>query len=195
MTEESVAMGRRGFLRTAAGSGAIAGMAGTATAQEDGGGGGTTTVDMTDGLVFDPKEIQVTPGTTVVWENVGSVGHTVTAYEDEIPDDADYFASGGFGSEQAARDDPSGGNIPGGESYEHTFEVLGTYGYFCIPHEGTGMVGTVEVVESIETPEPTGPAIPDTAKMLGIATTIGMLSTLGLAYVFLKYGGGGPGVE
>ena len=116
------------------------------------GGGGQPSVDMTDNLVFDPDEITVSVGDTVVWENVGSVGHSVTAYEDDIPDDADYFASGGFDSEEAARDsyrvgDPESGDIAGGDSYEHTFEVAGTYEYFCIPHESAGMTGTVEVEE------------------------------------------------
>ena len=117
----------------------------------DGGGNGTT-VDMTDDLVYDPETITVDVGDTVTWENVGQVGHSVTAYEDEIPDDAEYFASGGFDSEQAARDayapgDTDAGDIPGGESWEYTFETAGTYEYFCIPHESAGMVGTVEVRE------------------------------------------------
>lgn len=61
----------------------------------------------------------------------GGIGHSVTAYGDEIPDDAAYFASGGFDSEDAARDAyPDEGNIPGGESYSHTFETAGTYEYF-----------------------------------------------------------------
>ena len=116
----------------------------------DGGSGGPT-VEMTDNLVFDPDSITVSVGDTVTWENVGSVGHSVTAYEDQIPDGAAYFASGGFDSEQAARDaysvgDPDSGNVPGGESYQHTFETAGTYEYFCIPHESS-MVGTVEVQE------------------------------------------------
>jgi plastocyanin len=110
----------------------------------DGNGDGTT-VDMTDDLVFDPEDITVSAGTTVTWENVGTVAHTVTAYEDEIPSDATYFASGGFDSEEAARSGyPGEGAIEGGETYEHTFETTGTYEYFCIPHEST-MVGTVVV--------------------------------------------------
>ncbi|MFC7156763.1 plastocyanin/azurin family copper-binding protein [Halomarina halobia] len=112
----------------------------------NGGGGGTQTVEMTDELTFEPKEIEVSAGTTVVWENVGSVGHTVTAYEDEIPEDAAYFASGDFDSEQAAEDGyPDQGNITEGGTYEHTFETSGTYEYYCIPHEMNGMVGTVTV--------------------------------------------------
>ncbi|NIS35939.1 MAG: copper-binding protein, partial [Actinobacteria bacterium] len=71
---------------------------------------------------------------------------SVTAYEDGIPDGAEYFASGGFDSEQAARDNyPQEGDIPGGESYQYTFETTGEYEYFCIPHESADMVGTVTV--------------------------------------------------
>lgn len=100
---------------------------------------------MTDDLRFVPETIQIPPGGTVVWDNVGRVGHTVTAYQDELPDGAAYFASGGFESEEAARDGFPDGNIALGERYEHTFPVRGTYGYFCIPHEGSGMIGTVRV--------------------------------------------------
>jgi plastocyanin len=122
----------------------------------NGGGGngdGGTTVDMTDELVFDPDQLTISVGETVVWETVGTVGHSVTAYEDEIPDGADYFASGGFDTEQAARDayapgDTDAGDVPEGESYEHTFETAGTYEYFCIPHVASGMVGTIQVEES-----------------------------------------------
>jgi plastocyanin len=157
------------------------------------GGAETHTVDMTDDLVFDPEDITIAPGDTVVWENVGETGHTVTAYEDEIPDDAEYFASGGFDSEQAARDGyPDEGDIPGGESYEHTFETEGEFGYFCIPHESAGMVGSVTVQEGGGDGRGEGaarPTIPAAAKTLGIISASAMLSVLALAYVFLKYGG------
>ncbi|MDX1746181.1 MAG: plastocyanin/azurin family copper-binding protein [Halobacteriales archaeon] len=107
----------------------------------------SSTVDMTDELTFDPKQIRVSAGTTVTWVNVGSIGHTVTAYQDQIPDGAEYFASGGFDSEQAAVDGyPEEGNVPSEGSFEHTFETEGTYEYYCIPHELNGMVATVEVV-------------------------------------------------
>ncbi|EMA13826.1 plastocyanin/azurin family copper-binding protein [Haloarcula marismortui] len=123
------------------------------TESSDGGSGSewteTSTVEMTDELAYEPKKIQVESGTTVTFENVGSIGHTVTAYEDKIPDGADYFASGGFDSLQAAKDGYSNGqegNIPKGESYEVTLETTGTYEYYCIPHEMNGMVGTIKVV-------------------------------------------------
>ncbi|MFU1781919.1 plastocyanin/azurin family copper-binding protein [Haloarcula japonica] len=123
------------------------------TESSDGGSGSewtqTSTVEMTDELAYEPKKIQVEAGTTVTFENVGSIGHTVTAYEDKIPDGADYFASGGFDSQQAAKDGYSNGqegNVPKGESYEVTLETTGTYEYYCIPHEMNGMVGQIKVV-------------------------------------------------
>jgi len=77
--------------------------------------------------------------------NDSDVGHTVTAYEDEIPEGAAYFARGVFDGERAARNDPAGGLFDAGEAYEHTFEVAGEYGHFCVPHESSGMTGTVVV--------------------------------------------------
>jgi plastocyanin len=153
---------------------------------------------MTDGLVFDPDAITIAPGDTVEWVNVGGVGHSVTAYEDEIPADAEYFASGDFDSESAARSAYPEGDIAGGESYSHTFEVEGSYGYFCIPHEGVGMLGTVEVTPggASEGDGAGVPALPESALTLGVATTVGFLSVLSAAYIFLKYGGAyGPADE
>jgi plastocyanin len=170
---------------------------GTPAGSAGGGGGGTThTVDMNDALAYVPEEITVAPGDTVVWENVGSVGHTVTAYQDEIPEDAEYFASGGFESEDAARSDIGAGNVPGGESYSHTFEVTGTYEYVCLPHEGAGMVGTVVVQEGggqqagggggEQDPHEMG--VPFQAHYVGIATLLAILITLVFTFFVLKYG-------
>ena len=100
---------------------------------------------MTDDFSFDPARLTVESGTTVTWVNDSDVGHTVTAYDDAIPDDAAYFASGGFDSERAARNDVADGVVAAGESYEHSFDVRGTYEYVCVPHEGSGMTGTVVV--------------------------------------------------
>lgn len=100
---------------------------------------------MADGFAFDPARLTVDAGTTVEWTNDSDVGHTVTAYADRIPDGAAYFASGGFDSEGAARSNVGEGLLAAGESYEHTFEVAGTYGYYCVPHESSGMTGTVVV--------------------------------------------------
>jgi plastocyanin len=196
LDREGESLTRRAFVRrgaggvTAAAAAVASGTTGTASAQT------THTIDMTDSLVFDPDQLTISPGDTVVWENVGSVGHSVTAYEDEIPEDAEYFASGGFDSEQAARNAYPEGDIPGGESFEHTFEVEGEYGYFCIPHESAGMVASLTVGEGGGgggTPTggggPSIPPVPESARSLALATIFGLLSTLGLAYFFMKYGG------
>ena len=147
---------RRAVLKRLGGAGGVAALGSLAgcagnSGSSDGGDGSDgesgTTVDMTDSLLFRPETITVSVGDTVVWENVGTIGHSVTAYEEKIPEEASYFASGGFDSEDAARNSYPDGDIPGGEAYEHTFEVPGTYEYFCIPHEMSGMIGTVVVEE------------------------------------------------
>ena len=195
--EDTAATSRRGLMRGVAGAvgAGAAASAGTAVGSDVARGQATRTIDMTDGLIFDPASATIPPGTTVVWENVGSVGHSVTAYEDRIPEEAAYFASGGFESESAARDGyPAQGDVPGGESYEHTFETVGEYEYFCIPHESAGMVASITVeegapVEPTPEPGPSVPQVPDSARTLTIAVLTAMLSTLGLAYFFMKYGG------
>ena len=99
---------------------------------------------MTDGLRFDPSPATVEAGSTATFVNDSSQPHTVTAYEDGVPPGG-YFSSGGFDSEGQAREGISQALIPPGESYELTLAKPGTYRYFCIPHEGQGMKGTLEV--------------------------------------------------
>jgi plastocyanin len=134
-------MHRRRLLRLAGTAIAVSG-AGCLSA---GGSGKPRRVSMTEDFGYDPERLRVDAGTTVRWVNDSDVGHTVTAYEAEIPEGAAYFASGGFGTERAARNDAGGGLLDAGGSYEHTFEVGGAYGYFCVPHESSGMTGTVVV--------------------------------------------------
>ncbi|ELZ24234.1 plastocyanin [Halosimplex carlsbadense 2-9-1] len=149
---------RRALLRTA--GAVVAGSAGLAGCGSDGGDGSDgaaptetepdaatpapVTVDMTDGLKFDPATVTVERGTTVVWETVGSVAHSVTAYADAIPEDAEYFASGDFDGESAARSGYPDGSVGPDETFAHTFAVAGEYEYFCVPHE-SGMKGAVVV--------------------------------------------------
>ena len=127
-----------------AGAVGVAGCAGGgASAQDD------YDVGMT-AVAFDPVEITVSVGDTVVWANTSSRGHTVTAYGSGIPDEAEFFASGGYDSTEAARDafgSELGGLIESGDTWSHTFEVAGEYEYVCLPHEASGMVGTVVVEE------------------------------------------------
>lgn len=146
-------MDRRTFL-AAAGAGATLGLAGCVEAlpfsDEAAGGDGVVTMSIDS---FRPEEITVEVGTTVTWENTSGHGHTVTAYEGGIPDDAEYWASGGFDSEDAARsgwESDNSGVFYQNESWEHTFETVGSHQYFCIPHEDSGMLGFVHVEPASE---------------------------------------------
>ena len=101
---------------------------------------GTATPDN----AFAPATVTVDVGERVGWINDSEWSHTVTAYEDRIPDDAAFFSTGEYDTERAARDAWPDGDLEVGETYEHTFEVAGEFDYFCVPHEDE-MVGTVIV--------------------------------------------------
>ncbi|MFB6072779.1 MAG: plastocyanin/azurin family copper-binding protein [Halobacterium sp.] len=149
-------MQRRAFLATGAGlaSTALAGCLGPSFAASEYDIGMQSNAFVPHPAVEDANQptFAASVGDTVVWANTGSRNHTVTAYENGIPSDADYFASGGFDGEREARDAwqnslSGGGIVSPGQTYEHTFEVPGTYLYFCIPHESAGMLGKVVVSE------------------------------------------------
>jgi len=146
-------LSRRTLVRGIAGASALTALAGcsgdsgadptptTAGAPE------SATAEMTDNLNFAPETVEVSVGGTVTWENVGAVAHSVTAYEDGIPEDADYFASGDFDAQAAANEAyPEEGALGEGDTYQHTFDTPGEYDYYCIPHESV-MKGTVVVRE------------------------------------------------
>jgi len=103
-------------------------------------------VDMT-AVAFEPAELTVSQGDTVAWTHAGGEAHSVTATEGSLPDGAEYWASGGFDSESAAREGWGAGEgaVQSGQSYVRTFETTGTHEYVCIPHEAAGMVGSVVV--------------------------------------------------
>jgi plastocyanin len=100
-------------------------------------------------VAFEPSELTVSVGDTVAWEWAAGEAHNVVAYQGEIPEDATYWASGGFESEEAARTgwENGEGAVQEGQSYVHTFETAGEHAYFCVPHEMAGMKGTVIVEE------------------------------------------------
>lgn len=101
---------------------------------------------------FRPDKLTVEPGTTVTFINTSSHAHTVTAFQDAYPDEAEFWSSGDFDSEEEAiegwNQDNSGGLFQR-EEFEHTFEHEGRYQYFCIPHyvpeQGTAMEGQITV--------------------------------------------------
>lgn len=119
-----------------------------------------------DGSHFEPHAVWVERGGTVTWE-LESGSHTTTAYAaqndkpERIPDGANPWDSGTL-SEQ-------------GTTFENAFDTAGVYDYFCVPHEGTGMVGTVVVGN----PDPEGqPGLRDPQESLpsGAATKIESLN-------------------
>ncbi|MFC7222083.1 halocyanin domain-containing protein [Halalkalicoccus sp. GCM10025322] len=153
---------------------------------EDLRGQGEATVQVgagSDGLAFDPPGIWVDTGTTVIWEWTGEGGgHNVAAVE-----------GGDFASEVSSES---------GFTFENTFEEGGIVTYECEPHTSQGMHGGVAVGEEIETQEVQqeggggggesgggGVQLPGAARAVGVALTVALGSTLGLAYVFMRYGG------
>lgn len=139
-------MDRRTFV-VAAGSTITASLAGCLDA------GGEPTGEHDVGMTMDsfrPDSLTVEPNTTVEFRNTSSHTHTVTAFQDAYPDGAEYFASGGYESEQdavEAWENDSSGGLSQGDTFEHTFEIPGRYDYFCIPHLDAEMVGEIVVSE------------------------------------------------
>lgn len=85
---------------------------------------------------FDPAEVTVPAGSTVVWVNTGKEEHTVTS----DPDSREKFDSG---------------YKKRGASWQRVFSRPGRYGYYCAPHPW--MKGTVVVVAAAA-PVPTSAA-------------------------------------
>jgi plastocyanin len=96
-------------------------------------------VDMTGSLlVFEPANIKVKTGQTVMWKNSSHEVHTVTAdprvatdaKDVELPKGAKQFDSGFLNP---------------GRTFEQTFRTPGTYRYVCTLHEAQRMVGQIIV--------------------------------------------------
>lgn len=179
---------RRAFLGATAAA-ATAGTASTAAAQEEGGGDGTVTVEVgpNGDFVFTPgtdEVLTIPPGTTVVWEWESDTHNIVVGSQ---PDGANWA-----GHEAIENT---------GFTYEHTFETTGDYHYWCQPHRQAGMVADITVEEGASLPgegegEGSRPSVvSDGVKTLGVASTGGMAAVLGLAYLFIKYGGNVGGGE
>lgn len=75
---------------------------------------------------FDPEEITVAVGTTVVWQDRSGVPHTVT--------------SGSRGNPTELFDE----SVPAGDSFRFRFSDVGRYEYHCRLHPGMDAVVIVE---------------------------------------------------
>ncbi|MFB6111660.1 MAG: plastocyanin/azurin family copper-binding protein [Halobacteriaceae archaeon] len=99
-------------------------MTSTATAGAD-----ETTVSMANSA-FDPVRTEVPEGTTVIWTNDDSYGHTVVSAQFHDVAEAWEYDSG---------------TIDGGETAQYTFEEAGVYEYYCSIHGRSTMCGAVLV--------------------------------------------------
>lgn len=93
-------------------------------------------VSATQQLTFDPEEVTIQAGETVQWTYEGGGAHTVTSQDEQ----GAYEPNGEFDYELT----PDSGPV------NHTFDEPGTYYYYCKPHVGAEMEGTV-IVEEAET--------------------------------------------
>lgn len=76
-----------------------------------GGGEGAAKAEMRT-MTFNPKRLEIAPGTTVTWSNNDQLVHTITA------DDGSWDS----------------GPIEPGKSWSHTFTQPGEYAFHCTPH-------------------------------------------------------------
>lgn len=82
---------------------------------------------------FNPATVRIKTGDTVRWIFDRS-GHDVTSQ------------NGTFNSARP---------VPVGETFSHTFNTAGSFGYFCFPHRSIGMTGSVIVTNSAANQLPT----------------------------------------
>merc|ERR1719473_2345081 len=88
----------------------------------------------TGSLVFVPDTLTIKTGETVEFVNNVGFPHNVVFDEDNIPE--------GVSAEALSHEDYL--NAPG-ETVTTKFDKAGTYGYYCEPHRGAGMVGKIVV--------------------------------------------------
>jgi plastocyanin len=85
-------------------------------------------------LGFYPNKITVAKGETVEFVNNKAFPHNVVFDEDNVP--------AGVNADAISHEDYLNGP---GEKVTNKFDTPGTYGYYCEPHQGAGMQGTIIV--------------------------------------------------
>ena len=112
---------------------ALAALAATSAAAQPAATGAS--VKMLDTFEFEPHAVTIHAGEAVEWTNASRFKHTVTADpalgSAALPGGARPFASR---------------ELQPGESFRQVLSVPGKYRYFCTPHEGIGMTGTITVL-------------------------------------------------
>ena len=82
-------------------------------------------------MVFEPQNIKIQPGDTVVWVNEADESHNMMTYPDGYPKGGKAFKSPFLDK--------------AGQTWSQTFEKEGVFEYHCIPHVMMGMRGKVIV--------------------------------------------------
>ncbi|ACK72922.1 plastocyanin [Gloeothece citriformis PCC 7424] len=85
-------------------------------------------------LKFDPPQLTIKAGDTVKWVNNKLAPHNAVFDNSKVPD-----------SVSATKISHKALVFSPGESFTTTFDEPGTYTYYCEPHRGAGMVGTITV--------------------------------------------------
>lgn len=81
-----------------------------------------------------PNKITVAKGETIEFVNNKAFPHNVVFDEDNVPS--------GVNADSISHEDYLNGP---GEKVTNKFDTPGTYGYYCEPHQGAGMQGTIIV--------------------------------------------------
>jgi plastocyanin len=96
------------------------------------------TVSITPDRRFDPAQVSINVGETVLWRNTGRNPQTVTCDPIRATDKSHVALPAGA--------DPfDSGVINANGSYSHRFDTAGSYTYFSIPFESQNMTGQVTV--------------------------------------------------
>lgn len=94
-------------------------------------------VELTTTLKFAPERLTIPAGATVEWRNSSILDHTVSGDPATAEYPADVAIPAGAAGFSA--------DLPAGGVFRHTFNVPGTYRYYCDPHHGLGMKGEITV--------------------------------------------------
>jgi len=97
--------------------------------------------------VFRPAELTVKVGDRVRWVNVSGGPHNVAFYAERIPEGAKAFLNAGMVNRMGALTGQL--LIQPKAVYEISFDgaPVGTYHYFCTPHEMLGMKARLTVIQ------------------------------------------------
>ncbi len=83
-------------------------------------------------LAFEPSKVEISAGESVTWVNNKLAPHNVVFEKAPAGADADALSHKQL-------------SFSPGESFSQTFDTPGEYTFYCEPHRGAGMVGTVVV--------------------------------------------------